>query len=185
MNLYPFFAKAIALYLFWLLATHLWLYQPNNLNDQIVVATGKAVESIFKKIGYESGCQWIMLQTSDVYLPDTREALAISIDGKNTVAIGSGCSGLDLMALYLGFLIAYPGTIKPKLIFAAVGVLAIFIANVARITALAFHIASSYETFEINHKYSYNFLLYSIVFVLWMVWVQRYSSASKANLEAY
>ena len=39
------------------------------------------------------------------------------LDGKKIVGVADACNALELFVLYLGFLIAYPSSVKRKLLF--------------------------------------------------------------------
>ena len=53
------------------------------------------------------------------------------------VEILNGCNGLDLLGIYTGFIIAYPGPIRERLLLLAGGLLLLYFANVFRIAVLA------------------------------------------------
>ncbi len=98
------------------------------------------------------------------------------IDGSNGVWIGGPCNGITLMFLFAIFVTAYPGNRKAKLWYLPVGILTVYLINVIRIISLAL-IAYSYPQYlDFNHTYTFTFIAYSIVFGLWMLWVNKFSS---------
>ncbi len=95
------------------------------------------------------------------------------IDGSNGVWIGGACNGLTLLFLFSVFIIAYPGVIKQKLWFIPLGILIVHFSNLFRIMSLAL-IALHYPSYlAFNHTYTFTFIVYSIVFGLWMLWVNK------------
>jgi len=103
----------------------------------------------------------------------------IGIDGSNGVWVGSNCNAITLFSLFAVFVIAYPGNQKDKLWFVPLGILAIHLLNIIRVAALAI-IADSYPLYlNFNHTYTFTFLVYSFIFLLWIVWVNKFSSKNK------
>ena len=126
---------------------------------------------ILKGIGY----------TTFTVLQD-RDYQTIGIDGSNGVWIGSNCNAITLFSLFSVFIIAYPGRIKDKLWFIPLGILVIHFLNIMRVIALVL-IARYYpHTLNFNHTYTFTFLVYSIIFLLWMVWVNKYSGRLNQKL---
>lgn len=103
----------------------------------------------------------------------------IMMNHEPSVWIDSGCTGLTLMALFAGFVIAYPGPIIKKLWYIPVGLVVIYIVNIIRVLALA--INHGHSSFDFNHKYTYTIFTYVAIFVLWMVWANRLSGVSLGN----
>lgn len=99
----------------------------------------------------------------------------VGIDGSNGVWIGSNCNAITLFTLFSVFIVAYPGRQKAKLWFIPAGILAIHLLNLLRVIALTL-IAYYYPQFlSFNHTYTFTFLIYSFIFLLWMIWVQKFS----------
>lgn len=164
-----FLIKAGALYLLWLFLYHTWGVQRGGFDDQFTALTGKSAAWVLNLFGYDSTTElrgaWEMLQ----------------IDGRNIVAIGNPCNGLVIMALYAGFIIAYPGPIKTKILFIVAGIGIIFILNLLRVIALTFNWMYAKESFEFNHTYTFTFIVYGVVFIMWMVWANKFSSLRISN----
>lgn len=110
-----------------------------------------------------------------------RDFQVIGIDGSNGVWVGSNCNAITLFTLFSVFIITYPGNQKNKLWFIPLGILAIHLLNILRVTALAL-IANAYpEYLNFNHTYTFTFLVYAFIFFLWMVWVNRFSVKVQTN----
>ena len=102
----------------------------------------------------------------------------ITLDGQSLVWIDSGCTGLTLMALFAGFIIAYPGPIIKKAWYIPAGIIVIYLVNVLRVVALAINHILSRGSFDFNHKYTYTLATYAAIFWLWMIWANRLSGVS-------
>jgi len=81
------------------------------------------------------------------------------------------------MGLFFGFIIAYPGKFTDKISFTVLGILVIYLVNVARIMVLVITQARWPAFFEFSHDYSTTAIFYLVIFVMWMVWV-NYSDAT-------
>ena len=105
----------------------------------------------------------------------------IGIDGSNGVWVGSNCNAITLFSLFAVFVIAYPGNQKDKWWFIPAGISAIHILNVVRVVALAI-IANSYPQYlNFNHTYTFTFFIYSFIFFLWIIWVNRLATRGKQS----
>ena len=94
----------------------------------------------------------------------------IACAGNRGVEIQNGCNGMDLLGLYAGFIIAYPGVLKKRMAFIVGGIGLIFIANVFRIAF--FVLANLYypNSWDPIHHWSSYVFFYPIVLTLWYLW---------------
>jgi exosortase family protein XrtF len=99
----------------------------------------------------------------------------IGIDGTHGLWIGDPCNGITLFALFTFFIIAYPGQWLHKLWFIPVGITVIHFMNVVRITALCIIVLKHPDWLDFNHTYTFQLLMYAVVFGLWYIWIRRFS----------
>lgn len=113
------------------------------------------------------------------------ELNAISLGNSGILRVESGCDGVDLLALYLAFALAFPGPWKHKAWYIPVGLILIHLFNVVRVAALVVIASYSVEVMEFNHKYTFLILVYSFVFLLWYFWIKQFAlpNASKKALQ--
>jgi len=123
---------------------------------------------IFDKLGYKTFAS-----------RDVNDMQVFGIDGSNGVWIGGPCNGITLMFLFAIFVIAYPGSNKNKLWYIPLGILIVHAINIIRIVALALIANYNYEYLDFNHTYTFTFIAYSVVFGLWMLWVNKFSNTKK------
>jgi exosortase/archaeosortase family protein len=100
----------------------------------------------------------------------------IWIEGSQGVRVINACLGWSMMALFIGFILIYPGKRKPKYWYVPMGLVIIQFANIIRITAMVLVSFHQYDLMDFYHKYIFNFFLYLVVFVLWIIWVRKYSN---------
>ncbi|UCD95015.1 MAG: exosortase H [Candidatus Zixiibacteriota bacterium] len=88
-----------------------------------------------------------------------------------SVEIIDECTGLFEMLIYLAAVFSFSASVKKKLIGIAMGVPAIFIFNVARITALVVVGAYSWVTFNFMHLYLWQVTLILMISTVWVIWL--------------
>jgi exosortase family protein XrtF len=162
-----FFLSAAALYLSWFLIYELML-KPYTLFDERVISNIVFFSSkILGLFGHE-----VYYSTADI------DMQMVGIDGSHPVWIGGPCNAITLMALFSIFIIAFPGKFKTKLWYIPAGCIAIHFINILRVCALAMIAFYSPSSLKINHTYTFTILVYSFIFFLWMIWVNRFSETA-------
>lgn len=154
-----FFIKAIALYLIWYFIYEKWLMKVGWLDNIIIDNLVNLNNKILSFIGYETF----------IY------GHVIGIQGSHGVFIGTPCNGIDLMALFVGFILIFQGSWKNKIWFISLGMIIIHALNLFRVAALTIMAKSAPELLDFNHKYTFTIILYGIVFIGWMIWVKKYA----------
>jgi exosortase/archaeosortase family protein len=110
-----------------------------------------------------------------VFIKDT----SIYIDGTEAVNIAPQCNGLELIVLYLGFLICIPASGARKLKFAAFGILLITLLNVLRCSLLAWLYMTNFDIAEFAHHFAFKLVIYSVVFCLWVLFIRKPAKLAK------
>lgn len=103
----------------------------------------------------------------------------IGISGTHGLWIGDPCNGLTLFALFSLFILAYPGKWKHKLWYIPLGITLIHTMNILRIVALCIITLRSPQWLEFNHTYLFQTLMYAFIFLLWFVWIKKFSPSTK------
>lgn len=163
-----FLIAAGVLLLGWNLLYELYLH-PYTLIDRYVVDNLIFFSSIIlEAMGYQ-------LMPSP---PAAQQIRTIGIDGTTGVWIGDPCNGIALFALFLIFMLSYPGPIRKKLWYIPMGLILIHLVNVLRITALTIIVDVDPTWLDFNHNYTFYIIVYSVVFALWYFWAFKISGAS-------
>ena len=100
---------------------------------------------------------------------------AIWVNDKPTVSIANECNGVELMALFIGFILAYNGDWKLKTLYMIIGLISIYVINLIRIQLLIANSIYSQETLDFNHHYTFTIAVYACVFGMWMLWANKLS----------
>jgi exosortase family protein XrtF len=160
-----FLFKAVALFVIWQALYSFWLGPSAALDDWLTLQVALQSVDFLQLLGKNS-----YLQT---------EINRLILEGQGAVYVTKACNGLSLGALFIGFIFSAPGRWWHKAVFILVGSLLIFYSNVLRVGLLAINYIKNPETFDFNHKYTYALAVYALVFLLWMIWVNRFTNVTQ------
>jgi exosortase family protein XrtF len=101
------------------------------------------------------------------------------LNGKYVSRIIEGCNSLSIIILFLSFIIAFSGGLRPTILFGVFGSVLIYIVNILRIIALSilYHRFPKYQ--DILHDLLFPAIIYGLTFVLWVTWVKYFSNINK------
>jgi exosortase family protein XrtF len=158
-----FFLLFIVLYTSWYVLYE-QVINPNGKLDSVVInASVYGTDHLLRIFGFTT------------FTANTDTIRVVGIDGTNGVWIGDPCNGITLFALFTAFLLAFPGPVKHKLWFIPLGIFSIFLVNTFRIAALCVIVQKKPEWLAFNHDYVFKIVVYGFIFLLWMLWVNRFS----------
>ena len=166
-----FLLKAMVIWLIWMIVYGM-VFKKDEINDPVTLVEANITAQVFKLMGY------------DVTLSDSHTTEYKSIDGEQKIAhnkqyivinnkpiigIASACNGVELFALFIGFLIAFGG--KRKLVpFFLFGLGSFFLLNTFRIVAITWFSMFSREQADFHHHYTFMFIVYGYILWLWHRW---------------
>ena len=113
----------------------------------------------------------------------SRPIVYMNNNDRIVLEVFEGCNGLNVMVIFLAFVIAYGGTTRRLIGFSAAGLIVIHLANLARIILLYITAMRWPQYFYYFHKYFFTACLYAVVFVLWLVWI-RWSGKTRKDASA-
>lgn len=163
-----FLSLAAALYLGWYLLYEFILH-PNGSLDRAVI------DSL---IGWSSGILTFIGQELIPEPVNAENLRTIGVQGGHLLWIGDPCNGVGLFAVFLIFLVAYPGPWKHKIWFGGLGLFTIHLINALRVVALCLIVKVDYELLNFNHDYTFYVVVYGWVFLLWAIWVRKFAPTS-------
>lgn len=166
-----FFLKAAGLFVAWQLLYGLWIKPDQRLDNWLSYGVGKGAAVLMQLFGQEAACNKL-----------ANGSIMFYWNNQQAVFIGNACNGMEVMALFLGFILLISGSWKKKAWFLPLGMGIIFISNSIRVALLGVNYLSSPDTFDFNHKYTYLIAVYSIVFLLWMWWVEHFSGLRRKTI---
>jgi exosortase family protein XrtF len=164
----PRFAlTALALYAAWFLLYETWLGPDGRLDLAMSHVVAEGASGVLAALGF------------------TPTVVGDTVWATRTAGawVTTGCNGLTTLALFTGFVLAYPGTWRRRGLFLPLGVAFVFAVNVLRVAGIVVILARAPGHFEWVHALGAPHVFYATVFVLWVLWV-RYSGASAEEVPA-
>jgi exosortase family protein XrtF len=132
---------------------------------------------------------WVTQQTSDVQnllnvpssieVNDGKKSISMRHDGKGVINVFEGCNGVNVMIVFVAFMVAFGGSIKRMIWFVPLGLVIIHLFNLLRIILLYVAAQHNSQYFYYIHKYFFTAALYLVVIALWIIWVTRLSNETK------
>ena len=160
-----FFLKLIILVIVWELAYY-FLLKPVRVPDKLltdIIAAG--VTWCFNLASKPSSYIWMQYQG----VPGDY----IFLNGKAVLLIADICNALNLIVIYIGFIILMPYySFKRKLIFGLSGIIGLIVADIIRCGLLYWIYRKNPQAFDLNHHYVFSVAMYLLIFAGWALFIQ-------------
>ncbi|NRD23126.1 exosortase family protein XrtF [Winogradskyella litoriviva] len=142
-------------------------YYPDYLTNLVAQQTNEVLNGV----GYNASV-----------MPHPNEpSMKIIINGKFVATVIEGCNATSIVILFLSFIIAFAGKLKTTILYCFAGSIIIYAFNLVRIVILSIGLYHYPWQQEVLHKVIFPMLIYGIVFMLWMIWVNRFSKNVNTN----
>ena len=105
----------------------------------------------------------------------TEAAFRVFVNNKNVARVVEGCNAISVMILFAAFIVAFSTTFKRTALYIVVGLLIIHILNVIRVGLLSLGFYYYHDYKELMHDILFPLFIYGVVFVLWVLWVIKFS----------
>lgn len=103
---------------------------------------------------------------------ESKPTTSIYNKGNGIVSVYEGCNGINVIIIFLCFLLSF-GPLNKKLVwFAPLGIVLIHLINLGRIIGLFFVVIYLPNAIYFSHKYFFTAIIYGGVFLLWIVWLR-------------
>jgi exosortase family protein XrtF len=142
-----------------------------------------------KKLEVDSFTQVVANQTEDLLLffncdvkstANLKEpAVNLSYNQTPIARIIEGCNALSVIILFVSFIIAFSGTLKSTILYIISGSILIHILNVIRIALLCVLMYHYPKQKHLLHGVLFPLFIYGVVFLLWIIWVNKFSKYAK------
>jgi len=133
--------------------------------DYITNLTAKQSQLVISSIGYDSS----------VVPHEAERSMKLIVNNKFVARVVEGCNSISVIILFISFIIAFAGTWKRTLFYILAGSVLIYSVNLIRIAILSIGLYHYPWRREILHTIIFPMIIYGIVFILWMVWVRRFT----------
>ncbi|TDP03772.1 exosortase family protein XrtF [Flavobacterium sp. 245] len=109
----------------------------------------------------------------------TEPCLQVWYNNKFTIRIVEGCNAISVIILFISFVIAFSGKFKTTLFFILFGILFIYVLNILRIAFLTVLLFNYPQYEHFLHGVLFPLIIYGCVFILWVIWVNKFSKYAK------
>ncbi|MFV8343146.1 exosortase family protein XrtF [Flavobacterium sp. XS2P39] len=114
---------------------------------------------------------------------ESQSFIKLIYNQKYVARIIEGCNAVSVVILFISFVVAFSGKLKPTLLFIFGGSLFVYVLNVVRIAILSvlmFHFPKQ-EPFL--HGVLFPLYIYGVVFILWLIWVRKFSRYASKDIK--
>lgn len=142
------------------------------------------VDKITQIVANQSQMMLSVFDDNSYTMPNLKEAsVKLFYHDKWVARIIEGCNAVSVIILFISFVIAFTGRFKQTLTFIIIGTIIIHFFNVLRIALLCMAIFHFPEYEHILHGVIFPLFIYGIVFLLWVIWVNKYSSYATISIK--
>jgi exosortase family protein XrtF len=158
-----FLIKFFALYLVGNLVYGAWITSYYPRPDPVTTLVTVQSSDILNVFGWET----------KAYEHVTKPTTYIATPERGIVSVYEGCNGLNVVIVFLSFLLAFGPYNRKLLWFIPLGLLVIHLSNLARIVLLSVVTVHLPDFLYFTHKYFFTAFIYLFVFLLWIWWVMK------------
>ena len=149
----------------------IWIESLGKTPDAMTYEVSAEVAAILNAIGYTATIQ-----------ESPSRPVVILFNGNNRILnVFEGCNGINVMIVFLSFVMAFGGARTRMLWFLGVGFVVIHLANLGRILWLFWLANNHKQLFYYFHKYLFTAMIYLIVFALWWMWVTKLNGTTSTT----
>ena len=139
--------------------------------DYITSTVAKQTQDLLETVGYDT----------NIEPHETEPSMKLIIRKKFVARVVEGCNSISVIILFISFIIAFSGKFKTTIFYLLAGSTLIYIVNLTRIVILSIGLYHYPWRREILHTVIFPAIIYGMVFVLWMFWVNRFSNLKTKN----
>ena len=103
-------------------------------------------------------------------------SVKLLIDNVYVARVIEGCNSMSIIILFIAFIVAFAGAFKTTVLFALFGSLFIYTINILRIAFLTVMLHKYPNQQEFLHNLVFPAIIYGATFLLWVIWVNRFSN---------
>lgn len=139
----------------------------------ITTTVANQSKQIIKVLGFEA----------EVEQHQDELSLKMFVNNSYVARVIEGCNSMSVIILFLAFIIAFSGKLIPTILYGIGGGLLIYSTNIIRIALLSIGILKYPKQEEFLHNLVFPAIIYGMVFLLWVIWVNKFSNYKKFNNE--
>lgn len=162
---FTFLAKFLAIYILGNVVYGIFVESSGNRPDEITSIVTRQASAILSWFG----------EPVSVINNMEKPTVLLQQSGNTILSVYEGCNGVNVMVVFIAFILAFGGKKKMIALFIITGLVIIHAMNLIRILLL-YYVALSYQHyFYFVHKYIFTAVLYLVVFALWTIWIMYFN----------
>lgn len=109
-------------------------------------------------------------------LPHPNEpSLKVILNGNYIARVIEGCNSVSVIILFVSFIVAFASKFKTTFLYILSGSVLIYTINLLRIVVLSIGLYHYPNQKEVFHTVIFPAIIYGLVFLLWIFWVNRFT----------
>ena len=176
-----FLGKALLFFIVWKVIYSFFLFDSQILDKLLTQHVGDASAFVLNNTGMSG-----FTSVNEPYIKNyngeaiPQQVTAIYHNDNIILNIANACNGLELLVLYVGFIVCMPSSIFRKLKYIVIGVLALNLINIIRCVGLIY-LSEYYQTyFDFAHHYLFKAVIYASTFLMWMLFSRKINLKNEA-----
>ena len=142
------------------------------------------VDSFTEIVANQSAMVLSWTDSKSYTMPHLKEpSVKLFYKAKYISRIIEGCNGLSVIILFIAFVIAFTGKLKNTIVFILIGSILIHVLNIGRIALLCVALYNLPQFEHLLHGVVFPLIIYGVVFLLWVIWVNKYSLYATDSIE--
>lgn len=142
-------------------------YYPDYLTNLVA----KQSQSLLQTFGYDA----------TIAQHPHEPSMKLIINNKFVARVVEGCNAISVIILFISFMIAFAGKFKTTFLYILAGSVMIYVVNLLRIAILSIGLYHYPWRREELHTVIFPLIIYGMVFLLWMFWVNRFANLQKSQ----
>lgn len=140
--------------------------------DYLTHLTAQQSELLINSLGYEAS----------VESHPNEPSMKLIINDKFVARVIEGCNSISVIILFVSFILAFADNFKRTTIYLLAGSVLIYSINLIRIVILSIGLYHYPWRKDILHTIIFPLIIYGLVFLLWMLWVRRFTISRLRNV---
>lgn len=113
---------------------------------------------------------------------ESEASFKMFVNQKYIARVVEGCNAISVIILFVAFVTAFKGRYQKTIFFVLGGILIIHILNILRIALICIAMLHYPQYNDLLHGVLFPLFIYGVVFLLWFLWVTKFSVyATKAS----
>jgi len=157
-----FVLKFIAMYLLLNTSYGLWINKFDNRPDSITKIVSYHTSEILNFFDQEV----------NVDRSYNEPKMHLKHEGNIIISVFEGCNSVNVLIVFISFLVAYNGKMRNYIWFIPVGIIVIYLINLTRVSLLYYVAFYNPDYLYYTHKYLFTGIIYSVTFLIWYAWIK-------------